>query len=305
METARRNGESLAVQALIQGVTMAEAEELARLTPGDMFRDCGACPEMVVLPAGAFMMGQPESELDSDHARPVHQVRIPAPFAVGKYEVTRGEFRQFVEATGHAMSQSCQIWTEGRGSDQEGHHWRKPGFPQTDRHPVVCVNWEDAQAYVHWLSLQSGKQYRLLSESEWEYAARAGSQTRYAWGDRIDQNRANCGECGSRWDGGESAAAVGSFPPNAFGLYDMHGNVKEWVEDCKTWGWDDDGTAYEGAPADGTAWVEVACLWRSRVTRGGGWASPDWKLTSGYRSSESEDHTDNAIGFRVARTLAP
>ncbi|MYD95035.1 MAG: SUMF1/EgtB/PvdO family nonheme iron enzyme [Chloroflexi bacterium] len=277
MATARRNGESLAVQALIQGVSTVEARELARSMPGGTFRDCEVCPEMVVVPAGSFMMGSPRSE-EGRHAdeSPAHRVMIPAAFAVGRHEVTRAEW------------DAC--WASGGCRDVRYEYDRHRGRD----HPVIWVSWDDAQAYVRWLSQKTGERYRLLSEAEWEYAARAGSQAPYAWGDRIGHNRANCYRCGSRWDN-ESAAPVGSFAPNAFGLHDLHGNVSEWVEDCYS-------DSYEDAPSDGAARIGGDC--DRRVIRGGSWyrnasflrsANRDW-VASGLRSSS---------GIRVARPLAP
>ena len=260
------------------------------------FRDCPECPEMVVVPAGSFMMGSPSSEKGRrENEGPVHRVTIPARFAVGKYEVTRGEFARFVSATRHDTGSSCWAREGGKWKNRSGRSWRSPGFSQTDRDPAVCVNWEDARAYVGWLSGKTGKKYRLLSESEWEYAARAGTTTRYWWGNAIGRNRANCKDCGSRWDN-EQTAPVGRFGANDFGLHDMHGNVFEWVGDC----WND---GYEGAPSGGRAWESGNC--GRRVLRGGSWnllprhlraASRDW-VDTGYRG--------NLFGFRVARTLTP
>ena len=145
------------------------------------------------------------------------------------------------------------------GKDRAGRSWSNPGFTQGEDHPVVCVNWDDARAYVNWMSRKTGKNYRLLSEAEWEYAVRGGTQTRYSWGNGVGRNRANCDGCGSRWDD-EMTAPVGSFSANEFGLYDMHGNVFEWTQDC----WND---SYTGAPKDGRAWETADC--RYRVVRGG------------------------------------
>ena len=248
--------------------------------PGDMFRDCPECPEMVVVPAGSFTMGSPSSEKGrDDNEGPVHRVRIPAPFAVGKYEVTFAEWDACVSAGGcGGYRPKDRGW--GRG-----------------RRPVIFASWKDAKAYVGWLSEKTGKEYRLLSESEWEFAARAGTTTRYSWGNAIiGRNRANCRGCGSRWDFKETAP-VGSFAANGFGLHDMHGNVYEWVEDC----WNG---SYAGAPSDGSAWESGDCS--QRVLRGGSWyrlprylraASRGWGDT-GFRYYVSG-------GFRVARTLTP
>ena len=278
-ETARRNGESLAVQALIRGLAIAEAQQVVQTSaPGTVFRDCGVCPEMVVIPAGTFMMGSPAREEGRyDDEGPVHRVTIAAPFAVGRHEVTFAEWDACVVAGG------C-----------DGHVPDDDGWGRGDR-PVIHVTWENAQAYVGWLSAKTGQRYRLLSESEWEYAARVGSHTRYAWGDAVGRNRANCDGCGSRWDV-ESTAPAGSFPANAFGLHDMHGNVSEWVEDC----WN---SSYERAPSDGTAWARGDC--GSRGVRGGAWNYVPRALRAAVRYWHAIGYRDNYLGFRVARTLAP
>ena len=213
---------------------------------GEVFRDCKKCPELVMVPAGKFMMGSPAGEEHrKDNEGPVHRVTISAPFAVGVYEVTRGEFAQFVQETGHSTGDECHVVGEGEWKSNSGLSWRKPGYWQADRHPAVCVNWEDAKAYVRWLSSYTGEAYRLLSESEWEYTARAETSTSRYWGDSergqcrhangadASANRAYPDQAVSSCDDGhEYTAPVGSFAPNAFGLHDVSGNVWEWVEDC-------------------------------------------------------------------------
>ncbi|MBC6414741.1 MAG: SUMF1/EgtB/PvdO family nonheme iron enzyme, partial [Chromatiales bacterium] len=247
-------------------------------TPGT-FRDCSNCPQMVRVPSGSFLMGSPEDEPDrySDEG-PQHRVTIPQPFAVGKYEVTRGQFEAFVNATGY----------------DAGVDWRHPGF---NAHPVVYVSWHDAQAYVDWLTRSTGKSYRLLSEAEWEYVARAGTTTAYHFGNTINPSQAN-------YDYGQynqGTVAVGHYPANAFGLHDVHGNVWEWVEDCSH----DD---YDGAPADGSAWVS-SCRYRYsrefRVLRGGSWNESPRFLRSAYRGGNVASDRVSNVGFRVARTLTP
>ncbi len=197
-------------------------------------------PEMVVIPGGRFRMGCVSGLNCQDDEKPVHEVRV-ASFELSKYEVTFEEYDRFIAATG------------GRSPNDKG--WGR------GRRPVIDVSWEDAVAYAEWLSVQTGERYRLPSEAEWEYAARAGSTTKYGWGNDIGHNRANCGGCGSQWDD-EKTAPVGSFNPNAFGLHDMHGNLWEWVQDC----WNG---SYQGAPADGSAWTSGDC--ERRVLRGGSW----------------------------------
>ena len=247
--------------------------------PGDTFRDCPECPELVVVPAGSFMMGSPDGEEDRDDDEgPLHEVRIAYPLAVGVYAVTFDEWDACVSDGG------CG----GYRPDDKG--WGR-GI-----RPVINVSWGDAQMYMKWLSWKTGKGYRLLSESEWEYVARAGTRTQYWWGDEIGRNRASCDGCRSRWD--EQAVPVGSFSANAFGLYDVHGNVQEWVEDC----WNSD---YDGAPEDGSAWVSEDCDCDRRMVRGGSWYTPPQYLRSAHRDFLSADTESNDTGFRVARTLTP
>jgi formylglycine-generating enzyme required for sulfatase activity len=167
------------------------------------------------------------------------------------------------------------------------------GFGRGQR-PVIFINWNDAQTYVAWLSKMTGKTYRLLSEAEYEYATRAGTQTAYPWGDQLGTNNANCKDCGSKWDGGQTAP-VGSFPANAFGLYDMTGNVFEWVQDC----WHDN---YDGAPTDGSAWATGDCS--KRVVRAGSWYYPSDLVRSAFRYGSNFGVSGAIAGFRVARTLS-
>ena len=243
---------------------------------GEVFRDCPRCPEMVVVPSGSFTMGSPPSEEDRyDNEGPRHRVTIGSPFAVGVHEVTFAEWDACVSAGG------CG----GYRPDDEGRGHR----------PVVNVSWDDAQSYVAWLSRETGKAYRLLSESEWEYAARAGTETRYWWGNDIGRNRANCNGCGSRWDY-SGTVPVGSFAANGFGLHDVHGNVWEWVQDC----WNDD---YNGTPSDGSAWTAGECS--VRVLRGGSWGSGPRNLRAAFRNGSGTGLRYDYIGFRVARTLTP
>ena len=268
---------NLAVLSLMRGMTGVEAQEMASLMPGSTFRDCNNCPEMVVVPAGSFRMGSHNSEEGRyDNEGPVHRVTLSVPFAVGKYEVTFAEWDACVAAGGCRDSAYDRGW--GRGE-----------------RPVINVNWNEAQAYVRWLSDQTGERYRLLSEAEWEYAARAGSETRYAWGDEIGRGRANCDGCGSQWDD-ELTAPVGSFPPNLYGLHDMQGNVWEWVEDC----WND---TYLGAPTDGTVWQSGDCDYHA--ARGGSWFFLPRNLRGASRAKVFHRQDGKDLGFRVARTLTP
>ena len=177
--------------ALAAGGTTAGAATAAPVstTPGTVFRDCPACPEMVVIPAGAFVMGSPKSDAfySNDNERPTHPVTIPRPFALAKSEVTRGQFAAFARETGHPVGNTCHGYDEkGKWVERTG-NWQNPGFPQDDSHPVVCVNWDDIQAYVTWLQRKTGKQYRLPSEAEWEYVARAGTTTPWYWGSNSER----------------------------------------------------------------------------------------------------------------------
>ena len=269
---------------------------LARLSdpqPGETFRDCPTCPQMVVVPAGSFLMGSPADEEDRNADEgPQHHVTIAQPFAVGVYEVTRGEYGRFVAAVGHAGGNACFLGGTFLGGADIGLNlnWHEPGFKQTDADPVVCVNWADAQAYVAWLSQETGQAYRLLSEAEWEYVARAGTRTRYHFGDRLVASQANYGV-----DWG-ATVPVGSFGPNAFGLYDVHGNVWEWVQDC----WNEN---YTGAPNDGSALKTGDC--RTRVLRGGSWYDDPGDLRSASRDWHAADYRLHSNGFRIARRLTP
>ena len=228
-------------------------------------------PETVVIPAGSFTTRW--------FGRDRHRVTIQKPFAVGKYEVTFTEWDACVAGGG------CNGYRPGDSGWGRG------------RRPVINVGWKDAKSYVEWLSRKTGKRYRLLSEAEWEYVARAGTETKYHWGDEVGENRANCDGCGSRWDGGRTAP-VGSFPANDFGLYDVHGNVWEWVEDC----WH--GYYSEGTPSDGSAWTSGGDCGR-RVLRGGSWFVDPWNLRSAFRYGGTAGYRNVFYGFRIARTLTP
>jgi formylglycine-generating enzyme required for sulfatase activity len=246
--------------------------------PGHVFRDCPNCPEMVVVPPGSFMMGSADGDSDE---RPPHKVTIAKPFAVGKYDVMFVEWDACVATGGCKHKPEDQGW--GRGT-----------------RPVINVFWEDAAAYVTWLSRKTGKSYRLPSEAEWEYAARgvtdaSAVHTSYSWGNDIGKNLANCNGCGSQWDG-KQTAPEGSFVANAFGLYDMHGNVWQWVQDC----WHG---SYQGAPTDGSAWTTSCVDGSRRVVRGGSWVNGPQDLRASVRFKFPSVFRIGSFGFRVARTL--
>jgi formylglycine-generating enzyme required for sulfatase activity len=260
--------------ALLNATPLPAAQAHA-LQPGDSFKECRDCPEMIVVSAGRFLMGSPASEGNTSE-RPQHEVTISKPFAVSKFEVTFEEWDACVK-----FGDCNTAWDQGWGRG---------------RRPAVNVNWDDAQTYVKWLSRITGKTYRLLSEAEYEYAARAGSKTAFPWGADIKLDgkpMANCSGCGSE-RGGERTSPVGSFPPNAFGLFDMVGNVWEWTEDC----WNPD---YEGAPGDGSAWTSGDC--NLHVVRGGAWNTGPELLRSANRGNARLLFYQ--LGFRVTRTLAP
>ena len=269
--------------------------------PGAGFRDCPDCPEMVVIPAGRFTRGSPMEEKAwavshgalmiavADEA-PQHAVSL-RPFALGKYDVTRAEYAAFVRATGRSAGDGCGH-DGAKWEKRPSVSWQAPGFDQTDRDPVVCVDWQDAQAYVAWLNGQLHESaYRLPSEAEWEYAARAGTTTRFFWGDDdadTDRNAWFKGNSGGR------THPVGSKPANAFGLYDMAGNVWQWTQDCYA-------ETYASAPSDGSAAEPGnSCM---RVDRGGSWFYPPWTLRSAARERNPAAYRDIMMGFRVARTL--
>ncbi|HSP14725.1 MAG TPA: formylglycine-generating enzyme family protein [Thermoanaerobaculia bacterium] len=274
------------------------------LAPGSVFRDCADCPEMVVLPAGTFTMGSSPSEKAwaASHGgtlqsvadeSPQHAVTV-ASFALGKYDVTRDEYAAFVRQTGHPLGNGCGP-DSFHWKKQAGRNWQTPGIRQTARDPVVCVSWQDANAYLSWLNRKVGSSdhgpYRLPSESEWEYAARAGTTTRFWWG---DDDREAASHAWYRDNSGGHTHAVGLEPANRFGLYDIVGNVWQWTEDCYA-------DNYAAAPADGRA-AEGGkdCL---RVDRGGSWLYPAWLLRSATRERNPSDYRDRIMGFRVARTL--
>lgn len=240
---------------------------------GQTFRDCkDGCPEMVVVPAGSYMMGE----------SPQHRVTIGKPFAVGKFEVTFADWEACVAARG------CKS-----NRDRFDIRWEHNGWG-TGVHPIVSVTWNDAKDYAAWMSHKTGKSYRLLTEAEWEYVARAGSTTAYSWGDDIGQGNSNCVGCGSQWD--NQPAPVGSFKPNPFGVHDMHGNVWEWVEDCFH-------MDFEGAPNNGSAWTSACTYPEDRVQRGGAYLHEPQVLRATVRNNYGNGSWANGVGFRIGRTL--
>jgi formylglycine-generating enzyme required for sulfatase activity len=236
--------------------------------PGESFRDCQGCGEMVIVPAGSFEMGS-----NADYENPAHRVTIPKQFAIGRYEVTFDEWDRCVEEKG------CKAQPEDRG------------WGRGDR-PVINISWADAKAFAAWLSQKTGQTYRLPSEAEWEYAARGGTNTPFWWGRDVGARQANCRECNT--GSVEQTSPVGSYKPNPFGLYDTAGNAAEWVEDC----WNDN---YRNAPKDGSAWTSGQC--RLRVLRGGSYDSPNKAVRSTARFRYDTDVRYSANGFRLVREL--
>lgn len=293
---------------------LTAAQERA-LAPGDRFTDCAGCPDMTVLPAGRFTMGSPETEPQrTANEGPQRVVAIGRPFAAGTFEVTGDQYAAFVAATGHPVATACYTLEDGLVEERPGRSWRDPGFPQTGSHPVACVGWHDAAAYVDWLARTTGRPYRLPSEAEWEYAARgvttAGPAPRWSFG---DDAAAMCGYANAAdltlrnalagrgptlfvpcRDDHVYTAPVGSFAPNAFGLFDLHGNVAEWTADC----WRD---GHAAAPVNAEAGRSGDCT--RRGLRGGSWVDDAKRLRSAARLMNRPDDRSAIAGFRVVRDL--
>ncbi len=305
----------LAAPAAVSAATVS-------LQSGAVFRDCPDCPALVVVPAGEFVMGSTPEETTAAAVRediaprewPARRIQIDKPFAMGRYEITRDQYASFVEATGRADGDACITWNgaTGRWENVVGASWRRPGFAQTGDHPVGCLDLADAQAYVTWLSERTGERYRIPTEAEWEYVARAGTTTMQTWGEGFSDvcRYANASDLSraeahggladeptrffSCRDGFVYTAPVGSFPPNPFGLYDVIGNIWEWVQDCYF-------ATYEGAPSDSSAWLVDGC--ERRVVRGGGWYSRVWFVRPAGRSREEPEYRSMTLGLRVLREL--
>jgi formylglycine-generating enzyme required for sulfatase activity len=294
-----------------EGAVPLSTERERALKPKDVFKECDACPEMVVVPAGAFVMGSRASEAGrSDNEGPQHAVKINYPFALGRLHVTVEQFTAFVADTGYDAEGKCFVFEVGKVEEKQGRSWRNPGFPQTAAHPAICLSLNDANAYVTWLSRKTERSYRLLTEAEWEYAARAGTSSRYFFGDDekelcryadgADQTAKSTIPGAQSWtvapcsDGYAYTAPAGTFLPNAFGLHDMHGNAWQWVEDC----WH---ANYAGAPSNGSAWTSGDCT--IRAVRGGAWWAAPSGLRSAVRGKNPTDNRHNYVGARVARTL--
>ncbi len=286
---------------------------------GSTFRDCPNCPEMVVVPAGRFLMGANAAEVArfpamppqvAGHQQPQHEVTIAEPFALAKFDVTRGEFASFVKAANFHPPRGCGTFVNTRWIPRPDLNWDAPGFSQTDRDPVVCVSGVEIEAYLEWLRHETGKPYRLASDAEWEYAARGGTATAYYWGDNPSEvcayenvaDRTAKERSGNPGmfamgcsDGFAETAPVGSFKPNPFGLYDMLGNVSVFMADC----WND---SYVGAPSDGSVWNSGDC--GRRVMRKASFANGlPFTFSAAMRTPEPFRERSDRVGFRVALTL--
>ncbi|RWY55924.1 formylglycine-generating enzyme family protein [Mucilaginibacter gilvus] len=319
----------LAVALLILSTNFITITALAqqKLKPGQSFKDCFNCPVMVVIPAGKFTMGSPENEDGHSVVEGPQKSVSVGQFAAAKFDVTLGQWQAFVKATSRPVMGGCAFsgfkdTTRKDWDDNPNASWRNLGFTQDSTHPVVCITWNDAQDYVKWLSKKTGYTYRLLTEAEWEYAARAGTTTAYPWGTAASHEFANYG-ADSGWTGMISkrdkwmcTSPVGSFPPNEFGLYDMQGNVLQYVEDCFS-------ASLSDVPADGSAYKTDVILKMtgrysfmngkrscdSRMVRGGDWGDPPQMIRSGFRNWAPgrgftiDNYRSGGVGFRVARIL--
>lgn len=280
------------------------------------YQDCSTCPEMVVVPAGSFEMGATKEENTREESperyidweSPIRTVTVPQPFAVGVSEVTKKQFSAFLTDANPTM-EGCDIAKGNEWERRSDKSWRDPGFAQGSDEPIVCMNWNDAKAYVQWLAKKTGKPYRLLTEAEWEYVARAGTRTARFWGDgredacryanvpdeahvKLTQNRQGTFACNDSY---AYTSPAKSYQPNAFGVYDTIGNVWEWVEDCFH-------ESYTGAPTDTAAWqADPACKYH--VARGGSW-NPRLatQLRSAARGRVTTALRNSNLGFRVAVT---
>lgn len=308
-------------------VSSAHAEDVYKA--GQIVKDCSDCPEMVAVPAGTFVMGASLEETTRERVppdlaeweRPQHEVTIAKPFLVGRTAITRKQYAQFADDTGRTDATDCVGYNTALAKQEAlpGKTWRDPGFMQADDHPVVCVTFYDAQDYAAWLSKKTGHSYRLLTEAEWEYAARAGTTTARHWGDSYENgcDFANVLDLSAAkginktYDTTNNftctdpyifTSPVASFPANAFGLYDMLGNVWQWVDGCFY-------TTYIGAPADGSARVDASCTTSTErlsgqgMSRGGAWYSVPGVVRAAKRYWYFPDRGQNSRGFRVARAL--
>lgn len=321
MHTMHNGRIGLARGLLLLGLLLSPCLAHSQARAPQTLRDCENCPEMVVLPRGTFTMGVPAGEEEREtvpvdvrgRSSPQTRVTIAPGLAMAARPVTRGEFAAFVAATGYAPGTGCWAFVNNGTSyeyiERPGLNWRDPGYPQADNHPVVCVSWEDANAYAEWLSRRTGRVYRLPSEAEWEYAARAGTTGPRFWGDvnaqacqyanvadltlatalNLDRRPQFSFRCN---DGFIYTAPVGSFRPNQFGLYDMLGNVWQWTMDCLN-------PDLAGQASDGAARTTGDCV--TRMMRGGSWSHLPWYVRAGNRARGNAADRFNFAGFRLVR----
>jgi formylglycine-generating enzyme required for sulfatase activity len=306
----------MAFALVLFALPSAEAQQAA---PAGEARDCAECPQLALVPPGEFMMGSAPDAPELDPASgesPALALSFSRPFLISTREITVGEFRRFVAATAVKFAPGCRVWSGGQWVQDSDRGWQDPGFAAAPRDddPVVCVSWDDARAYAEWLSARSGKRYRLPSEAEWEYAARGGTSFPRFWGEHdaredlvlsLACDYANVYDASAvdalhlPWpnarcnDGATALAPVARYKPNAFGVYDIIGNAREWVMDCYT-------ASYAGRPRDARAWTwQGGC--ESRGVRGGSWVSRPRDARAPARGSELAGHRQSDLGFRVAR----
>jgi sulfatase modifying factor 1 len=290
-------GQALAACALIGTSLVATAS-------ADAVPDCTRCPQMATIPAGTFQMGKMVDYGYGDMDGPTHAVTIARPFDLAVHEVTLGEFRTFVKATGYISEKKCNVYDESTTWHIDPmRNWADPGFPQEESHPVVCVSWRDAQAYIRWLNGETGRTYRLPSEAEWEYTASVANLGDTRDGGSITHDIANIGKaecCGGETGGRDTwiyTSPVGSFPADRLGVHDQRGNVWEWQDDCYH-------VDYEGAPADGSP--RATCPTPGfRVVRGGSYGDASEYMGERFRLRGTEDQGYFTVGFRLAQTIEP
>ena len=289
------NGEIFDNQSAIKTKATADRASSATARTSHKAGSLPVIPEMITVPAGRFLMGDRHGGGYKDEL-PVHEVVISNTVALGRYEVTNQEYVTFLNDL-NPPGREVRLWIKTKAEEPSSHIARVANAYRVTtgyaRHPVVNVSWLGAIAYVGWVTGKTGRRFRLPTEAEWEYATRAGTDSKYWWGNQVGKNNANCDGCDDRW-GGKGTAPVGSFPANAFGLHDVHGNVWEWVRDCGDSG-------YPSAPTDSRARKGKAC--KSRIVRGGGWNFNPWYARSAARFRLLPTARQNAVGFRLAQDL--
>ncbi len=302
--------------ALVLMTGLAQAQ--VPTPPGAVFQDCTDCPDMVVVPAGEAVIGATPEDLalmvspeSAKLEQPRHKVTLHS-FAIGRSAVTRAQFAAFQFETGYEVTGGCNTFdlTANEFVEHPGISWTQPGFTQGDRDPVVCVSYKDAMAYAGWLTRKTRRPYRLPTEAEWEYAARAGTTGLRYWGSEDACRYANVADQATKGagledsqrpvfacnDGRTTPVPIASFQPNRFGLYDVFGNVAQWTADCLH-------PSYDGAPSDGSIWGGAKDC--QRMIRGGGWMAGPNEIRAARRSSNPPEARDNGLGFRVAREIEP